>query len=91
MKETVIIFLVLLLGVASIVNAEGSNLTTTALNGTTFVVVKDIGLNTSAIELFNIIDGKISLVDSLFIWEEPINRAVKYKRFIIKERTDILP
>ncbi len=91
MKETVFIFLVLLLGVASIVNAEGSNLTTTSLNGTTFVVVKDIGLNTSAIELFNIIDGKISLVDSLFIWEEPINRAVKYKRFIIKERTDILP
>ena len=91
MKETVIIFLVLLLGVASIVNAESNNLTTTALNGTTFVVVKDMGLNTSAIELFNIIDGKISLVDSLFIWEEPINRAVKYKRFIIKERTDILP
>ena len=91
MKETVFIFLVLLLGLASIVNAEVSNITTTALDATTFVVVKDMGLNTSAVELFNINDGKISLIDSLFIWEEPINRAVKYKRFVIKERTDIIP
>ena len=90
MKEMICIFLVLLFGFTGILYAEGSNITTTALNGTTFVVVKDMGLNTSAVELFNIIDGRISLVDSLFIWEEPINRAVKYKRFVIKERTDIL-
>lgn len=86
MKRIILGIGFLFLVFAGISQAEGSDtVTVTSLDETTFVVVKDMGLDSSGIELFKIVDGRIILVDSLFVWEQPVNKAVKYKRFDIKE------
>ena len=86
MKRLFLLFLVLFFSLASIAHAETGRVNVTDIVGTTFVIVKDMGANSSAVELFKIVDGKIYLIDAYFIWEEPLNKAVKYKRFEIKEK-----
>ncbi|MEW6002746.1 MAG: hypothetical protein AB1638_08895 [Nitrospirota bacterium] len=86
MKRLISISVAIFLIFTGISIAQGENITIAALNETNLIVVKDIGFNSSGIELFRIVDGKIKLIDALFVFEEAVNQVVKFKRFEIKEK-----
>jgi hypothetical protein len=81
MKKLILFFVIVLLGITGIAKAEEKTRSVEALSEKTFVVVKDRGFDTSAVELFKIENGKIKIKDAILVKEDRINQSIKIFRF----------
>ena len=81
MKKLIILFIILFFGFTSITSSYGEGRTVAALDKTTFVVVKDRGPDLSAVELFQVVNGKIKVMDAILVKEDRLNQSIKFFRF----------
>lgn len=81
MKKLIILFIILFFGGTSITDSYGEERTVAALDKTTFVVVKDRGADLSAVELFQVVNGKIKVMDAILVKEDRLNQSIKFFRF----------
>jgi hypothetical protein len=81
MKKLIILFIILFFGGTSITGSYGEERTVAALDKTTFVVVKDRGSDLSAVELFQVVNGKIQVMDAILVKEDRLNQSIKFFRF----------
>lgn len=81
MKKLIILFIILFFGGTSITDSYGEERTVAALDKITFVVVKDRGADLSAVELFQVVNGKIQVMDAILVKEDRLNQSIKFFRF----------
>lgn len=81
MKKLIIFFIILFFGGTSITDSYGEERTVAALDKITFVVVKDRGADLSAVELFQVVNGKIQVMDAILVKEDRLNQSIKFFRF----------
>jgi hypothetical protein len=81
MKKIMLFITVLFVIYSGTAYAEEGGRNIASLDKDTFVVVKDRGFNSSAIELFKIEDGQIVVKDVILVKEDRLNQKVKFFRF----------
>lgn len=81
MKKILLFITVLLVIYSGTTYAEEGGRSIVSLDNNTFVVVKDRGFNSSAVELFKIEDDKIVVKDAILVKEDRLNQKVKIFRF----------